>query len=269
MAIGTLGKIRFENDFTGGIDVMVPAATGEYLGGGIGLFGVNEGSLTFTADEPGGVLDITTDTADDDNTCLVAGKFKPSDGGMWMEARFKITDSVAATRAAVWCGFAETLSTTTPVMPSERATATTTYNSGGHIGVMFDSDSTLLEFFGVSGDGSALLANRDKNRAVGAANGIQLTGAAGIPGGTIATADRWYIVRVEIDPNGLGRVYFGDYDGGASLSKRLELVLENTTALGTGDTFHAVLMIENRSAANERLEVDYMVGEGWRDWSAN
>lgn len=268
MAIGTFGRIQFGNDFTAGIDVQVPAATGEWLGGGIGLFGVNEGSLTFTADEPGGVLDITSDTGDDDNQCLVAGTFQPEDGGMWMEARFKITDSVAATRAAVWCGFAETLSTTTPVMPSERATATTTYNAGGYLGVMFDSDSTLLEFFAVAGDGSARLAANDYRGTASGAGGVQLTGAAGIPGGTIATADRWYIVRVEIDPNGLGRVYFGDYDGGASLTMPLKEVLRLTTALGPGDNFHAVLMIENRSAANERLEVDYFIGEGGRDWAA-
>lgn len=269
MAIGTLGRVSFENDFTAGIDIQVPAATGEWLGGGVGLYGVNQGSLTFTADEDGGVLDITTGTLDDDNECLVAGKFRPEAGGMWMECRFKITDSVATLRAAVWAGFAETLSTTTPVMPSERATATTTYNAGGHLGVMFDSDSTLLEFFAVAGDGSARLANNDYLGTAGAASGIQLTGAAGIPGGTIATADRWYIVRVEIDPNGQGRVYFGDYDGGASLTKPLKLILQTTAALGVGDNFHAVLMIENRSAANERLEVDYFIGAGGRDWAAN
>lgn len=269
MAIGTFGRVKFENDFTAGIDSQVPAATGEWLGGGVGLVGVNEGVLIFTADESGGVLDITTDTGDDDNQALLAGTFTPGDGGMWMEARFKITDSVGATRAAVWCGFAETLSVTTPVMPSERATATTTYNAGGHLGVMFDSDSTLLEFFAVAGDGSARLAGNDKNGAVSGAGGVQLTGAAGIPGGTIATADRYYIVRVEIDPNGLGRVYFGDYDGGASLTKKLEMVLVTTVALGLADEFHAVLMIENRSAANERLEVDYFIGEGGRDWAAN
>lgn len=270
MAIGTKGRIEFGSDFTAGIDSQVPAATGEWLAGGIGLVGVNEGALNSTVDEPGGILDITTDVGDDDNEVLVAGAFKPADGGMWMECRFKIPDSVAAARAAVWIGFVETLSKTTPVMPSERATATTTFNNvGGMLGVMFDSDSTLLEFFGVAGDGQANLANKDYLGAVGNANGIQLTGAAGIPGGTIATADRFYIVRVEIDPNGLGRVYFGDYDGGASLTKPLKLVLENTTALGTGDNFHAIALIENRSAANERLEVDYFVGEAGRDWSAN
>lgn len=271
MAIGTKGTIDFDNDFTGVSGVIVIPATGIALGGGVGVIGIGTtGSLTATLDEPGGVVAILTTASDDENAFLVAGNFKPADGGMWMEARFKIPTSVAATREAVWCGFTETLNQTTPVMPSERATATTTYNgTGGMIGVMFDGDSTLLEFFAVAGDGGAVLANKDYKGTAGVANGIQLTGSAGLPGGTILTADRWYIVRVEIKTNGIGRVYFGDYDGGASLTKNLALVLETTAALGTADSFTACLGIENRAAADEELEVDYFIGGGYRDWSAN
>lgn len=270
MAIGTKGTIPFDNDFNGISGVIVIPATGIALGNGVGVIGIGAtGSLTAVLDEPGGIVSILTTATDNDNEALVSGNYKPADGGMWMEARFKIPTSVAATREAVWCGFTETFDQTTPVMPSERATATMTYNgTGGMLGVVFDGDSTLLEFFAVAGDGGAAIATKDKNGAVGAAGGIQLTGAAGIPGGTILTADRWYIVRVEIDPNGKGRVYLGDYDGGASLTKPLQLVLENTTALGTGDSFTAILMIENRAAADEELEVDYFYGEGFRDWAA-
>ena len=76
-------------------------------------------------------------------------------------------------------------------------------------------------------------------------------------------------MRVEIKTNVIGRVYFGDYDGGASLTKNLALVLETTAALGTADSFTACLGIENRAAADEELEVDYFIGGGYRDWSAN
>ena len=175
-----------------------------------------------------------------------------------METRFKITDSVATTRAAVWCGFTETLSVTTPVMPVERTGTTNTFNAGGSLGVMFDSDSTILRFFATAADGSAALAGKNsKSGAVVTAGVLDLSNTM--------TADRWYVVRVEIAPNGLGRVLFGDIDTGDPL----EVVFENTTALGTGDIFHACLMIENRSAANERLEVDYFIGEGYRDWAVD
>ena len=273
MAVGSLGPVRFFNDFTFMLDSMVPAATGENLGGGVGLVGVNEGVLDTTNDESGGVLDITTDTGDNDNQVLVSGVFVPSEGGMWMEARFKITDSVAATRAAVFCGFTETLSDTTPVMPFERATATNDFNGSGDagalIGMAFDSDSTILEFFAVAGNDAAGIACVDANGAA-VANGVQQVTGSGVGSfnGTILTADRWYIVRVEINASRIGRVYFGDYDGGASLTVPLREVLRTTTLM-EDVVYHAVLMIENRSAANERLEVDYFMGEGGRNWAAN
>ena len=154
-------------------------------------------------------------------------------------------------------------------MPFERATATNTFNgTGAMLGVAFDSDSTLLEFFAIAGDAAAGIACTNKNGTAVATGVQQLTGAAGVPGGTIATADRYYIVRVELDAGRQGRVYFGDYDGGDSLTKPLNLVL-TTTTLMQNELYHAVLMIENRSGANERLEVDYFFGEAGRQWAAN
>ncbi|MCR4341032.1 MAG: hypothetical protein NUW01_14215 [Gemmatimonadaceae bacterium] len=270
MPQGEKSDINFWNDFTGMISTHVPAAEGDDLGGGVALIGVNEGSYTYLADEPGGVIHITTDTGDNDNHALVAGVFQPAQGGIQMTVRFKLAD-LAATNAAFWAGFTETLALDTPVMPSKRATATTTYTgSGGMLGVMFDSDSTILELFAVAGDGGAAIATKDKNGTVGDADGIQITGALGVYSSkTILTADRWYIVRVEIAENGKGRIYFGGYDGGASDKQRMELVAENTTALGTTDNFHAVALVENRAGGAEVLEADYFGGHGNRDWSAN
>lgn len=276
MAQGSFGEIKAWNDFTappGGITTGVPDALYTNLGGGVGLVGVNEGVLALTVDEPGGIIDITTDTGDNDNHALVAGTFKPADGGMDMEVRFKIPDSVATTRAAVFVGFSETLALDTPVMPFERATATNTFNgTGAMIGIAFDSDSTILELFAVAGDAAAGIAATDAKGAVTDATGVQLvtgTETTAVPGGTILTADRWYVVRVEVSPDGIGRVYLGDYDGGASLTKPMQLVLTTTAALPSTEEYHAVAMIENRSGANERLEVDYFYARGWRDWSAN
>lgn len=260
MGQGTYGRIPFKNDFTAppltAADT-VPLALANNLGGGISLIGVNEGTVTLTVDEPGGVIDITTDTGDNDNHALVAGVFDAADGGMWMETRVKIPDSVATTRAAVFVGFCETLALDTPVMPAETATATTTYNgSGGMVGFVFDSDATAIDWRFVAGDGGAALATKDKNGTVGTALGIRCNGDI--------SADRWWIFRVEIDTAGIGRGYFCD----TADEDKLELIGENTAALGTGDGLHAVVLIENRSGANERLEVDYMIGEGYRDWRA-
>lgn len=270
MAAGSRGVVKFYNDFTappGGITTGVPDALFTNLGGGVGLIGVNEGVLNLIVDEPGGVIDILTDTGDNDNQALVAGTFKPADGGMWMECRLKITDSVAATRAAVFVGFSETLALDTPVMPAETATTTTTYNgSGGMAGFVMDSDATTIAWRFVAGDAGAALATK-----AGPGNGSSLAvGAAGAAIGIIAnkqtlTADRWYVFRVEVTPAGIARGYIGDIGS----NDQLVLVGENTAPLGTADTFHALAMIENRSAANERIEVDYFEGEGYRDWASN
>jgi hypothetical protein len=236
----------------------VPFAGGNYIADGVSLIGVNEGSITITVDEPGGVLDITTDTGDNDNHFLVAGVFQPSIGGMWLETRIKIPDDVGATRAAAWVGFVETLALDTPIMPFETATTTTTYRDvGGMAGFGFDSDATVIDWRFAAGDAQAALATKDATGAVGTALGIRCNGDI--------TADRWWVFRVEINESGLARGYFAD----TGANDRLVLVGESTAALTVTDQFHACVGIENRSGANERLEVDYMIGEGFRDWASD
>ena len=269
MATGRNGIIRFHNDFTGAAMTSaagVPLALQNVLGGGVGLVGVGTGVLANTVDEPGGIIDMLTDTNDNDNAVLFAGTFKPADGGMWMECRFKITDSVATTRAAAFIGFTETLAMDTPVMPAETATATTTYNgTGGMAGFVMDSDATTIAWRFVAGDAGVALATVAGPGAAALAPGA-VGGAIGILANKqTLTADRWYLFRVEITPAGIARGYFGDIGSGDNLV----LVGSNTTALGTTDCFHAIAMGENRSGANEHFEVDYFEGEGYRDWAAD
>jgi hypothetical protein len=172
---------------------------------------------------------------------------------MWMETRFKTN---SATLGAIFAGFSETMALDTPVMPAEFATATMTHNgTGGMAGLQWDSDGTTKDFRAVFGDGGAALARVDKT-------GQSVTAANSVAGITLQ-ADRWYIARVEVQPNGLARTYIGDADNG----KKLELVATSTAALGTSDQFYAVLMFENRSAAARLFEVDYFVGEANVDWS--
>ncbi|MDA1035833.1 MAG: hypothetical protein O3B65_02995 [Chloroflexi bacterium] len=262
MAGSAFGRVRAWNDFTAipphtAADTVV-LANGSLLGGGWGLHGVNEGTTIATVDEDGGVLAITTDTGDNDNAFITAGAWKPSSGGMECEFRIKIVDSVATTRASAWCGFAETLSVATPVMPFETATTTTTYNTGGHVGFGFDSDATAILWRFGAGDGSAALATKDKNGTAGTALGIDAEATI--------TADRWWVFKVVMHTSGLAEGYILDAAGANS---EWRLVGESTAALGTGDLFHATCGIENRSGANEILEIDYAYAQGWRDWAAN
>lgn len=258
-----LGHIDIWNDFTAipphTAANTVPLANGSLLGGGLAYHGVNEGTLTALADEPGGVIEGVTDTGDNDNIAISGGVFQPADGGMEMEARIKIPTSVAATRAAAWVGFTETLSVATPVMPFETANTTTTYNgSGGMIGFGFDSDATSILWRFGAGDGGAALATKDKDGTVG--------GAIGIDAEATITADRWWVFRIEVGTDGKARGYIKDAAGS---NPDFRFVGESTAAVGAGDNFHATVMLENRSAANEELDVDYVMAHGYRDWSAD
>jgi hypothetical protein len=164
----------------------------------------------------------------------------------------------------VFVGFTETLALDTPVMPAETATVTMTYNgTGGMIGFVFDSDATTITWRFVAGDAAVALATAAGKGATVAAGTVG--GAIGIAANVTITADRWYIFRVEVDNDGMGRGFIV----GLNNSDVLTLVGESTAALGTGDNFHATALIENRSAANEIMEVDYCFGEAYRDWSAD
>ena len=242
MPQGSKGAITFGNDFIGAHGDTT-WGTGEVdLGGGVGMVSVNEGTLNTVTDESGGVLQFLTDTGDDDNICLLAGPFDPSQGPLTIEARFKIADSI--TLGAVFCGFSEPMALDTPVMPAEFATVTMTYNgSGGLVGLVWDPDATTNAWKAVCGDGGAVSGSADFG-----ANGTDATDAM--------VLDEFDIVRVVLHPGGNAEVLHDD-----------ETVVSGPTGLTMTDLFYAVLMCENRSAAAEEFEVDYFGGEAVRDWT--
>lgn len=250
-AIGGIGKVRVFNDFLGTYDAVAWGAGTLVAGDGLGGFGftsVNEGSFASTIDESGGVLAITTDTGDNDNAALMAGVFVASDGGCSTEWRYKFSN----VDCAIFCGFAETLSLTTPVMPAEFATATMTYNPGNLVGIQYDVDGTTDDFRAVMGDGSAAISD--------SSNGITSSS-------TIA-ADAWYVTRVIVHPDGEAEVWHGGGSDGVSDRLRLVKHFKTGTLLTTTDVLYGMLMIENRSANARVLEVDYGEVVGGRDWRA-
>lgn len=252
------GRRKFGSDFLGIYDSVVWGATnlvsGSSLGGDIGFCSVNEGTFASTVDEEGGILAITSDTGDDDNAVLLAGKFAPRNGLMIVEARFKY-DSAAL--SSIFFGFTETMALGTPVMPAEFATATMTYNgTGGMVGFQYDGDGTTDDFRAVYGDGAA--ARSDSS------NGIRASATI--------TADQWFEARVIVNPNGTAECWFGDasdIDSNNMPGLRLVKRFDAGTLLTTTDLFYAVLMIENRSAAARILEVDYFGGEAGVDHRYN
>ena len=250
MPQGSFGEIRAFQDFTGSYEDVTWAATSVDLGGGWAMVSENEGTLNSIIDEPGGILEFLTDTADNDSVALFAGPFKPSDGGVVMECRFKVADDL---NFAVFAGFAETLALDTPVMPAEYDTVTMTYNGGGTVGLQYDLDGTVDDFRAASGDGSAVTGT-GKSGSVATVDSTRAN--------QTITADEWYVCRVEIGPSGRCD-YWIAHDG------ELEHVESITGAITTSDNFYALLMCENRAAAAHNFQVDYVYARGFRDWSAD
>lgn len=240
---GSIGRTEVYEDFLGSVADGAWTATGVGAVGRLSFTSVNEGSMVQTLDEPGGIVAITTDIADNDNIALFAGTFQPSLGAVVMEARYKYSNA----DTSIFCGFTETLSLTTPVMPAEFATATMTYNgTGGMVGIQYDVDGTTDDFRACMGDGGVATG--------GSGNGTRANADV--------TADKWFTTRVEIDPSGTARVYHGDRSADG-----LRLIKTFTAGLTPTDQFHATLFAENRSANARVLEVDYFYASGGRDWS--
>lgn len=237
------GRVSYFEDFTG-FDADKTWAAGGFNVGGVSVVSVNEGSIENTVDETGGIVAFTLDTGDNDNVALYYPPVKPSDGGAVMEARLK-GDNLSD--LAFYVGFTETLDKTTPVMPAEFATTTMTYNgTGGMVGLQFDSDGTTDDWRAVCGDGGVATA--------GSGNGTAASALVG--GGYAPTADRWDIVRVELDQNATARVYLNGV-----LIKTFEGGLTNT------DLFFPVVMCENRAGSAAVMEVDYFYSRTYRDWA--
>ena len=251
MPRGNFGEIRAFNDFTGTYETVTWDAATVELGGGWGLYSVNEGTIQDVKDEEGGIIQLLTDTGDNDNAALVAGPFKPSSGGCVMEARFKVADDL---NVAIFAGFMETLVVATPVMAAEYATATMSIaGSGGVAGLQYDLDGTTDFFRAASGDGGAVTGTNK--------SGTAITATTTTSSGQTITADKFVVARVEISPS--GRI---DYLLAAD--KELTLVESITGAITASDLFYAVLMLENREAAAKEFEVDYVYARGFRDWTA-
>ena len=232
-----------EDDTTWGASVDVPVGNGSWW-----IVSVQEGTIQKVLDEPGGVIQFLTDTADNDNVALISGPYRPADGGVVMEAYFKVADDMLNT--ALFLGFSETLDGSTPVMPAEFATESMTYNgSGGMVGFNYDSDASDNDFRALAGDGGGVSSNAD-------ANGTRAN--QGI------ASDEYYRVRVELDPDGTARMWMS-HDGEGK--DGMFLVKEIVKAVTPGDVFFAVVMCENRTGAALEFEVDLVYAEGHRDWS--
>ena len=241
------GKISVFEDFTSPENDETWVAGG-FAVGNVSVTSVNEGTIEYTVDESGGILALTTDTADNDNVALYVTPMRPADGRMVLEVRVK-TDAVTTT--AIFAGFSETLAIDTPVMPAEYATATMTYNgTGGIVGAVWDPDATTNVWRSALGDGGAISGTSSTVGGV-AATSLPVVVSAGV-----AVNNVWDVIRCEVGNDGSGLVSVNG------------VILEERAAVVTAtDLLHPVVMFENRDGSANVVEIDYFAALGGRNWS--
>jgi len=272
MAIQSVfGKIQVFEDFHGyAATASIADATAGTRYNDICLVAIS-GAVDFilTVDESGGVASFSGAAGAADGIAILGSPMQPSTNGtLVMEARFK---GASATDLRVFCGFQETISFTETVNPFTLSGTTLTANDGGEVvGFYTDTAATTDDFRFMSSstgvaDTSALVRC---GGAVASLNSNATTlGSLGIRAGCTLTADSWYIARVEVDPSGEARGYFGH----TSMANSNGLTLVATIPAGT-ITRTALLFPHLHLAASSTgdplLECDYFGAVGNRDWAA-
>ncbi len=250
MPQGSFGRISEFQDFTGGYEDITWASTSTDLKRGWYMVSVNDGTIQKVVDEPGGVVQFLTATADNDNVVLLSGPYRPADGHIFTEVRMKVADDMANTQ--LWAGFVEEMNQGTPVIPSEFSGSTMTYNetaTNSGAGIQYDSGGTTDDFRAVAFSGTVASSNADAN---------------GTRSNQTITADEFYICRTEIDPDGTARMYIA-HDGEGK--DGLFLIKEVIKAVTPGDLFYATAICQNATGAALEFEVDYVDAGGDRDWT--
>lgn len=203
-------------------------------------------------DEGGGVISFSGAGAAADGIALISAPMQPSGNGtIRMGARFKLS---AVTDMRVFCGFQETCDRDATVNPFTLNGTTLTANNGGQaFGIYYDTQATVDDF-----------------RVMGSSDGTAFTtplGTIGVRAYSTPVLDEYMVVRVEIDPNGVARVFYGDSSTdltgtGLNLVKTLAKDILDEDAL-----YHPHLHIVAQSTGNPTFEVDYFWAKGNRDWN--
>lgn len=259
MSQSGFGKVMVEEDFTSAIAATLSNAT-EYRHGDVRLAAIS-GDVAMDIDVTAGNGIATFSGAGGavDGIGIYALPFKPSTNGtMTMEVRFKTS---ALTSYGFFVGWAETVAVAEPVNPfTLSGTTLTSNNTGNTFGLYYDTAATT-----------------DDVRAHVSVDGVELTtalteggtayGALGIRANTTLVAAKWQYARVEIDPDGAARAYWGDQTidpagSGPKLVASLRAGNLDTTAL-----YHPIAILVDPSTNDPLHSVDFFRAWGYRDWS--
>jgi len=255
------GNIGFFEDFQSTIVQTLSDAT-QYRFNDIRLIAISgDVAMSATVDEPNGIAAFSGAAGAADGIGLASMPMCPSLNGMIsMEVRFKL--SVLTTWGA-FVGWQETVNLAEIVNPFTLSGGTLTSNDGGNVfGIYYDTTATTDDWrVHASLDGTELTT-----AAVTTSTGSVTTlGTLGIRANAVPVADSFMYIRVEIDPDGAGRVYYGDI---STTPQNTGPKLVATLAAGNLDTaalYHPVVILVDPSTTDPTWEVDYFGAEGGRD----
>lgn len=263
MIQGSRGKLRVFEDFHGiGAAATISDATAGTRFNDLTLIAVSgDVAMDHTVDEGGGVASFSGAAGAADGIVITTSPMIPAGNGtMVMEVRAKVS---AATDYRCFIGFQQTVSLSETVNPFTLSGTTLTDNDGGEVvGFYYDTQATTDDFrFHASAAGVA-----DTSAALSyALGGATTLGALGVRCNATLTADRWFIARVEIDPDGAARGYFGD-ETMANVNGLTLIAALKAGTLSTTVPYFPIAQLLEQSTGDPTHEVDYFLAEGNRDW---
>lgn len=253
------GKVFVFEDFQGGIAQTLTDAT-QYSFNDIRLAGISgDAAMDIVVTAPNGIATFSGAGGAGDGVGIFTLPMEPStQGTISMQIRFKTS---ALTSYGFFVGLQETVALAEPVNPFTLSGTTLTANNGGNaFGLYYDTAATTKDV-----------------RAMASVNGVAQTaalnaagtayGALGIRANTTLVAAKWQYARVEMDPDGACRAYWGDITldptgSGPKLVADLRAGVLSTTAL-----YHPIAILVDPSTNDPLHSVDFFGAETYRDWS--
>jgi hypothetical protein len=260
----TYGKLAFNEDFLGiGATAAIADATAGTRYNDIGLIAISgQTDLDYTVDEPNGVISFTGAGGAADGIVLYSAPMRPDrNGTIWVEARFK---NASATDWRQFVGFVSTLNQAEMVNPFTLSGTTLTANNAGEaVGFYTDAGATTDDFRFLSSTAGVA----DLTAAYSYTLDGQTVGTLGIRANATLTADSYCIARVEIDPDGTARGYFGHESMRNTTGLTLVATMKSGTLTTTSLYFPVCLQVAT-STGDPLIEIDYFRGGGNRYWGA-
>lgn len=258
------GKLSVFEDFQGiGATASIADATAGTRFNDVCLIAISgQTEIDHTVDEPNGVVNFTGAGGAADGIAIVSSPMRPDrNGTIRVEARFKLA---SATDGRAFLGFQSTMNLAEAVNPFTLSGTTLTANNAGEaVGFYLDQGATTDDFRFLSSSAGVADLSATYDYALRG----QTVGTLGIRAHCTPTADSYYIARVEIDPDGTARGYFGHESMADDKGLTLVATLRRGT-LTTTSLYFPHLQLAATSTGDPLLEVDYFRSDGNRYWGA-